>query len=116
MFKIKGTKSQGCCYCDKFKLVNNQGYSLKIANLIDVCKDGKGYMRCIALFIYKNENEYYRVRKEIANYLLTNYRQFENINIPTEEGEKNILDYFNYIRLPRKMVWAYRILCYKYLI
>ena len=23
MFKIKGTKSQGCCYCDKCKLVNN---------------------------------------------------------------------------------------------
>ena len=22
MFKIKGTKSQGCCYCDKCKLVN----------------------------------------------------------------------------------------------
>ena len=22
MFKIGGTKSQGCCYCDKFKLVN----------------------------------------------------------------------------------------------
>ena len=23
MFKIEGTKSQGCCYCDKCKLVNN---------------------------------------------------------------------------------------------
>ena len=22
MFKIEGTKSQGCSYCDKFKLVN----------------------------------------------------------------------------------------------
>ena len=22
MFKIKGTKSQDCCYCDKYKLVN----------------------------------------------------------------------------------------------
>ena len=24
MFKIKGTKSQGCLYCDKCKLVNNK--------------------------------------------------------------------------------------------
>ena len=24
MFKIKGAKSQGCCYCDKCKLVNNK--------------------------------------------------------------------------------------------
>ena len=24
MFKIEVTKSQGCCYCDKFKLVNNK--------------------------------------------------------------------------------------------
>ena len=39
---------------------------------------------------------------EIANYILNNYRQFENINIPTEEGEKNILYYINYIRLPGK--------------
>ena len=26
MFKIKGTKSQGCCYCDKCKLVNRNYY------------------------------------------------------------------------------------------
>ena len=64
-------------------------------------------MRCIELFIYKNENEHFRVRNEIANYLLTNYRQLENINIHTEVGDKYILDYINYIRLSGK--WSVHI-------
>ena len=32
LIKIKGTKSQDCCYCDKFKLVNK--FSLSISLLI----------------------------------------------------------------------------------
>ena len=28
LFKIKGTKSQGCCYCYKFKLVNSCSSSI----------------------------------------------------------------------------------------
>ena len=59
-------------------------------------------MRCIALFVYLDENEHYRVRNEISNYLFSNYRNYENIEIPTEEGNKSILDYINYIRLPNK--------------
>ena len=59
-------------------------------------------MRCITLFVYKNENEDLQVRNEIANYLYNYHHQFENISIPTEEGWKSILQYINYIRLTRK--------------
>ena len=49
-------------------------------------------MRCIELFVYKDENEHIRKRQEIANDLYTIYRKFENISIPTEEGMKTIID------------------------
>ena len=32
MFKIKGTKIQGCCYWDKCKLVNKNGKNLKCSD------------------------------------------------------------------------------------
>ena len=33
MFKIEGTKIQGCCYCDKFKLVKSLFKNLDIKNI-----------------------------------------------------------------------------------
>ena len=40
-------------------------------DIIDVEPDGNCFMRCIALFIYNNENEHLRCRNEISNYLLS---------------------------------------------
>ena len=56
----------------------------------------------ITLFIYSDKNEHLWVRNEICNYLLGNYRNYENIEIPTEDGPKSIINYINYIRLPNK--------------
>ena len=55
-------------------------------------------MRYISLFVYYYENEHHRVCNEIANYLYTNFRNYENIPIPTEEGPKEILDYIAFMR------------------
>ena len=55
-------------------------------------------MRTIALFIYNNENEYTRVRNEIANFLLLNNKSYENITLHTEDGPKNILEYIIWMR------------------
>ena len=49
MFKIKGTKSQGCCYCHMFKLVNDPN------NVIGNGLGSNGYI--IQLFkIFKNND------------------------------------------------------------
>ena len=50
-------------------------------------------MRCISLFVYRDENLHHWVHDEIANYLFTNFRNYENVSIPTEEGLKEILEY-----------------------
>ena len=54
------------------------------------------------IIFYKDENEHLRTQQEIANYLFGNYRNFENISIPTEERVKSILEYINWIRIPGK--------------
>ena len=43
-------------------------------------------MRYLALFVYKKENELFRIWNEIANYLLANYKDFENTLIQIEGG------------------------------
>ena len=67
-------------------------------DILIVIGDGICLMWCFALFVYKNENEHFRIRNEIASYLLTHYQEYENTIILTEEGEKGIVDYINYIR------------------
>ena len=69
---------------------------------IYVYPDGNCFIRCISLYVYKNEIEYFRVHNEIANYLYKNHHQFENISIPTEDGWKSIHQYIIYMRLPTK--------------
>ena len=59
-------------------------------------------MRCVALFIYNNDDEHLRVRNKIANYLSQHSSEFENIKIPTEECCKSVKEYINYIKLPWK--------------
>lgn len=54
--------------------------------------DDNSYMRYIALFVYLNENEHYRVRNKISNYMLANYRNYENIEISREDENKSILE------------------------
>lgn len=55
-------------------------------------------MSCISLFVYKNENLYYRVRQEIANYSIVNRNNYVNIELETEEGLMNINQYIIYIQ------------------
>ena len=76
--------------------------SINNVDRIDVLPDGNCYMRCVALFIYNNEDEHLRVRNEIANYLSQHSSDFDNIKIPTEEGWKSVKEYINYIKLPGK--------------
>ena len=57
-------------------------------------------MRCIAIFVYMDENSHLRVRSEIVNYLLSNWRNYENITLHTGEGDKSIIDYINWIKIP----------------
>ena len=84
------------------KFLKNDNISTNEIDILNVIGDGNCLMRCFALFVYKNENEHFRIRNEIASYLLTHYQEYENTIIPTEEGEKGIMDYINYIRLPGK--------------
>ena len=74
--------------------------SINNVDRIDVKPDGNCYMRCVALFIYNNEDEHLRVRNKIANYLSQHSSEFENIKIPTEECCKSVKEYINYIKLP----------------
>ena len=71
-------------------------------DIIDVDPDGNCYMRCIALFVYKKEDEHIRVKNEISNYLALHINEFENISIPTEVGMKSVYKYINYIRMTGK--------------
>ena len=57
MFKIEGTKSQGCCYCDKYKLVNkiqnkNAGLFEKAISYIYINNPNKDNQSIIHIFIY----------------------------------------------------------------
>ena len=67
-------------------------------NIIDVPYDGNCYMYCISKFIYDDIKYNKRVRNEVANYLLSHHLEYQNINIPSEDGEKNILDYIKWMR------------------
>ena len=75
------------------KFINNVNINVNEVDIIDVAEDGNCFMRCITLFVYRDENKHIRTRQEIANYLYANYRNFENISIPTEEGMKTIIEY-----------------------
>ena len=82
---------------------NRRDIYLKIIEIKDAPADKNCYMYyCIALFIYKNIKFHRRVRNEIANYLLANHLLYKNINIPIEEGDKQILDYINWMRIDGK--------------
>ena len=87
-----------------FDLINKYIKKLNIFNneidIIDVIGDGNCFMRCIAIFVYMDENSHLRVRSEIVNYLLSNWRNYENITLQTEEGDKSIIDYINWIKIP----------------
>ena len=61
-------------------------------------------MRCISLFVYKNENLYYRVCQEIANYLIVNKNNYVNIELETEDGLMDINRYIIYIQ--KDGVWG----------
>lgn len=65
---------------------------------IDVGKDGNCFMRCMALYFYKNEHYYFRVRSEICQHLKRNRLNYQNIEIDTEEGLKLIDNYIIYIQ------------------
>ena len=76
--------------------------SINNVDRIDVKPNGNCYMRCVALFIYNNEEEHLIDGNEIANYLSQHSSDYENIKIPTEEGWKSVKEYINYIKLPGK--------------
>ena len=59
-------------------------------------------MRCFGLFIYQDTNYYQKIRQEISNYLSMHYKEYENLQILTEEGDKDILEYINLKRLNKK--------------
>ena len=80
------------------KFISKENIMPNEIDVIDVEPDGNCYMRCISLFVYHDENEHHQVRNEISNYLYTNFRNYENIPIPTEEGPKEILDNIAFIR------------------
>ena len=60
-----------------YKFKNEENINDKDVDEINVKIDGNCYMRCIALFVYLDENEHYRVRNKISNYLYTNYKNYE---------------------------------------
>jgi len=60
---------------------------------INVEGDGNCLMRCLALFIYKDENYHLRIRAEIVKYLENNINDYENIEIDSEIGLLKINDY-----------------------
>ena len=53
-------------------------------------------MRCLALFIYKDENEHMRFRQEISNYLKKHKGDYTNIELQTEIALMNIDEYIIY--------------------
>ena len=73
--------------------INETDIDINKVDIIDVDPDGNRYMRCIALFVYKKEDEHIRVRNEISNYLSLHINEFENISIPTEVGMKSVYEY-----------------------
>lgn len=60
-----------------YKFKNEENINDKDVDEINVKTDGNCYMRCIALFVYLDANEHYRVRNKISNYLYTNYKNYE---------------------------------------
>ena len=90
------------------KFINNikKKYNININDItkIDVRSEGNCLMRCISLFVYKNENLYYRVCQEIANYLIVNKNNYVNIELETEDGLMDINQYIIYIQ--KDGVWG----------
>ena len=83
-------------FLKKLNFFNNE------IDIIDVMGDGNCFMRCIAIFVYMDENSHLSIRSEMVNYLLSNWRNYENITLHTEEGDKSIIDYINWIKIPGK--------------
>lgn len=46
---------------------------------IEVAGDDNCYIRAISLIIYKTENQYLTVRKEIVNYITLHKQDFEHL-------------------------------------
>lgn len=63
-------------------------------------------MRCLSLYIYKDENKHLLIRQKIVDYLKNNIHNFENFEFFIEkEGESvilNINQYIDYISQPGK--------------
>ena len=57
---------------------------------INAVGDGNSLMRCLAVFVYKNENLHIKVRSEIVEYLNKHKNKYIDIEFETEEGKKNI--------------------------
>ena len=87
MFKKEGTKSQGCCYCSKFKLVNdnediqnNNFFESKISNLkslkksndnlnlIKTNKDINEFEYCPTETVIKNNEKKERIIYQFIKY------------------------------------------------
>lgn len=80
------------------KIKNKENFNINEMTQINVGNDGNCFMRCMALFVYKNENYYFRVRSEICQHLKRNRINYQNLEIDTEEGLKFIDDYIIYIQ------------------
>ena len=57
-------------------------------------------MRCIAIFIFQNEEKYLIIRDKIVNYLIAYENLFNQLEIETEIGLLNFHEYLNYIKNP----------------
>lgn len=64
---------------------------------INVEGDGNCLMRCLAVFVYKNENMHIKVRSDIVEYLNKHKNDYIDIEFDTEDGKKNINEYIKYI-------------------
>ena len=78
-------------------IINKKIIDLKEVIQIEVLGDGNCLMRCIALFKFKDELKHNKVRKDIVNYLKLHINEFQKIEIDTEIGPLDIINYINYI-------------------
>lgn len=85
-----------------YKFVNRVKYKNNIdekeITKIDVQPDGNCFMRCIALFVYKNENLHIMIREKIVKYIEEHKIMFQHLQLETEIGLLNFNEYLNYIK------------------
>ena len=75
------------------KIKNKENFNINEMTQINVGNDSNCFARYMALFVYKNENYYFRVRSEICQHLKRNRINYQNIKIDTKVGLKFIDDY-----------------------